>query len=153
MDDFNKKLENMKLPDTSGVQQPSQLKATLLNSKQTSAIGVWLIAVPCFFLFCVVMKYFFCINLHFFDIIEDAMASMDKNSSTKFISPVLLVGAPLIAIVLNSLAIMHFSIDKAMHELNITIKLKWFNILLIKISLGIVLIFLLYSIKENFVAR
>lgn len=148
-DSFEKKLKEISIPDTGKINPPAELKMTLLSAKKTTAIGIWLIAIPVYFLFCVFMKYYLHINLHVFDIIIDTMASIDRQSGFHYLSPLLLVGLPLLNVLLNSLAITHFNYIKINKELSISIKIKWKNIFLITISLAIAGIFLLYAIFEN----
>ena len=91
-DSFEKKLKEISIPDTGKINPPAELKMTLLSAKKTTAIGIWLIAIPVYFLFCVFMKYYLHINLHVFDIIIDTMASIDRQSGFHYLSPLLLVG-------------------------------------------------------------
>ncbi len=148
-DSIKKKLETLSVPDVANLKPPEELKITLLSAKKTAAIGIWLIAIPVYFLFCVFMKYYFHFNLHLFDIIIEIMASMDKKPGLHFLSPLLLAGLPLLCIFLNLLAILHFNYNKINRELLISIKLKWKNMILIFVSATIIGIFLIYAIIEN----
>lgn len=147
--DIEKKLESMNLPDPD-IKTNEPVKIMLLQAKKSAAVGVWLVAVPLFFLFCITMKYFFMIHLHFADVFEEVVSSLDKSVGTKWISPLLFVGFPLIGILLNLLAIMHFEFNKIKKYLVVTIKIKWFNIFILLLSGGVVCIFFLYVITENF---
>ena len=64
-------------------------------------------------------------------------------------SPVLLVVFPLLGIAINLLSIMYLSYDKRTNELEINLKLRWPNLLIIVISLGVIAIFSAYLISEN----
>ncbi|MEO8398562.1 MAG: hypothetical protein ABI550_01975 [Ignavibacteriaceae bacterium] len=150
MDDFSKKIENLKVPEVNNVNPGNELKKTILNAKKSAAIGIWFIVIPAFFLFCVFMKYYFKADLHIFDVIEEFFASLDHNPATKILTPILFVGLPIAGIIINFLAILHFDFDKTKNELNINLKLKFINISLIVIS-GIILgIFFLYAVGEYF---
>jgi hypothetical protein len=48
---------------------------------------------------------------------------------------------------------MHFKWDSYTRSLVITLKLRWFNVIILLISAGIVMIFLLYLVAENFQHR
>ena len=148
-ENFKKRLESLGIPETDNVTAPDKLKITLFSAKKTAALGVWLIAIPAYFLFCVFMKYYFHYDLHLFDIVIEMIASLDKKPGFHFLSPLLLVGLPLICVVLNLLAIIHFNYDELKKELLVSIKIKWLNIFLIFISLAMAAVFLLYAIIEN----
>lgn len=81
--------------------------------------------------------------------VEETMASLDKDPLWKWVSPMLLVGFPLIGVALNFLAITHIQFDGAKKELIATFKLRWLNIFLLLLSLLIVAVFFLYILTEN----
>lgn len=147
--EFITKMNNLKKPDFDNVGSNKKLKLAIINSKKSAAMGVWFLVVPCYFLFMVFMKYYFNINLYLIDIFEDFIASLDKSPLTKFIVPIFFVGFPIAGIVLNLLSIMFFEYVKEQKQINVSIKLKPVNILLILISLTVVSIFVLYLITEN----
>lgn len=146
---FEQQMEALQTPSTGDIRHHEHLKITLLNAKRSSQAGILFIIIPSLFLLGVFIKYTLGINLNFFNSIEDKMAAIDKVSSLKWIAPLLLVGLPLISIVMNSLAIMHFYWDKQRKEFIITIKYKLLNVILLLLSIAIVGIFLLYAITEN----
>jgi hypothetical protein len=76
-------------------------------------------------------------------------ARLDHQTGTHWITPVLFVLLPATGVVVNLLAILHFVYDKLTKELIITVKLRWFNILLAAISIGIMGIIFLYVLTEN----
>ncbi len=147
--EFINKMDNLKKPDFAVTDSNKKLKLAIVNSKKSAAMGVWLIVVPCYFLFMVFMKYYFNINLHVIDIFEEFIASLDKSPLTKFITPLFFVGLPIVCIIINLLSIMFFDYDKEQKQINVSIKLKLLNILLVIISLAVVSIFALYLITEN----
>lgn len=146
--DIDKKLGSMNLPDPD-IKPDESVKITLTQAKKSAAVGVWLVAVPLFFLFCITMKYIFMINLHFVDVFEEVVSALDKSAGTKWLSPLLFVGFPLIGILLNLLAIMHFEVNRTKQQMIVTVKMKWLNIFILLLSGMIVSIFLLYAITEN----
>lgn len=146
---FKEQMENIKTPQVNDISHQQILKVNLLNARKSSRIGIAFIAIPCLFLFGVFIKYFLGLHFPVFTSLEDAMANLDKIPFAKWISPVLLVGLPLIAIIINTLAITHFYRDKPRKELLITIKIRLLNILIVVISLCIVAIFILFAISEN----
>lgn len=145
--DIEKELGAMKIPNPD-IQPNKPVKIALMQAKKSAAIGIWLVAVPLFFLFCVTMKYMFHINLHFVDVLEETISALDRSADTKWLSPLLFMGFPLLSILFNGLAIFHFELNNK-KQLIITLKIKWANIFILLLSGGIVCIFLLYLITEN----
>lgn len=148
-DDFRKRIEQLKKPEIGELEHMKILKLTLLNARKSAVLGIWLVIIPCYFLFCVVMLHYFNINLRLFEAMEDLIAGFDHTPGLKFLGPLLLVGLPIVAFIINALAIMHFYFDKSAYEINITIKIKWLNLIIMFASLCIVCILLLYVITEN----
>ena len=146
---FEKKMKNLAKPGVDDVKPPAEIKLAIVNAQRSAAIGIWFIVIPCYFLFCVFMKYYFHINLGLFDAMIELMSDLDKNPMMKFLSPVLIVGLPLVGVVLNALAITHFSFVPATKILQISIKLRWLNLVVLVASLVLVSIFMLYVIVEN----
>ncbi|MFN0275924.1 MAG: hypothetical protein ACKVPJ_09280 [Chitinophagales bacterium] len=147
--EFEKQMENLKTPQIDDIKHQQILKITLLNARKSSQVGILFIIIPCLFLLGVFIKYLLGIDFGLFTAIEDKMAIFDKTSSLKWIAPLLLVGLPLISIIINSLAVMHFYLDSNKRELIITIKYRLLNIILLLISMGIVAVFFLYAITDN----
>ncbi len=147
--EFKKQMENLKTPQADTISHQQILKIILLNAQKSSRLGIVFIIIPCLFLFGVFLKYLLGIDFKIFSSLEDAMAALDKISYLKWLSPLLLVGFPLVGIVLNALAITHFYWSKLNKEFIITIKFRLINIILLLISIAIVAIFILYAIAEN----
>ena len=148
-DEFSQKLQKMHKPEINSPTHQVQLKITLLNTKRSARIGLLLVILPCLFLSAVLLKYFLHINLPSFSALEEWMAKKDHSVLIKVLFPLLLIGAPLLALILNLLSILHFSFDKKLKELIITVKLKWFNIIVSLICLLILFCFFLYAVGEN----
>lgn len=158
-DEFLKQMENLQVPDINPSEHPRTVKMAIMNAERSATLGVWLVIIPCYFLFCVCMYYFFHIHISWFEAMFNLVANLDKNPSTRFLSPLLLVGLPMVSVIINSLAIIHVQYikggahHKRLNELAITIKIKIWNILLILISLGIICVFTAYVITENIIVK
>lgn len=148
-DDFFQKLENLSKPIVVSEEHKLHLKLRLMNAQHSSRWGYGLVLIPCLFLLGIFLKYYLNINLGIVDMLENEMASLDRNPLTKWMSPVLLVVFPLLGIAINLLSIMYLSYDKRTNELQINLKLRWPNLLIIVISLGVIAIFSAYLISEN----
>ncbi|MDQ3845994.1 MAG: hypothetical protein M3342_18600 [Bacteroidota bacterium] len=148
-EEFSQRLQKMHKPQVESETHQLQLRITLLNAKRSARIGVILVIIPCLFLLAVLLKYFLHINMPSFSALEEWMADKDHNVFIKILIPLLLIGAPFIALIVNLLAILHFSFEKKVNELIITIKLKWINIIVSLICLLILFCFFLYAVGEN----
>ena len=149
MENFEKKMEELKTPQVNP-EPPLELKLAIINADRSATLGLWFIVVPYFFIGCMILKYELNVNLGLLDSITNAIESMDKNASTWWLQPVFLVGLPIAGIILNILSITHFKWEQASSLLSISIKLKWYNILVLIASLVIIGTLALYLIVENF---
>ena len=147
MEDFETKLENMTKPDRE-VKPPIEVKLAIVNAQRSAVLGVWFTLIPCYFLFCAVMFYFFHLDYGVFGSIFALFSMLEKNTMW-LVGPVILVGLPLISIILNALAITHFSFDRANRMLRLNIKLRWFNIINLLLSIAIVRLFIGYAFALN----
>jgi hypothetical protein len=154
-DEFLKKMENLKVPDVNPSEHQKTVKMAIMNAERSAVLGVWLIVVPCYFLFCVFMYYYFHVRMNWFGAMFNLMSNLDKNPYLKFLSPLLLVLLPIVGIVINALSIIHVQYQKLepgqgkLREFSITVKIRIWNILLILVSLAIVCVFVGYVIIEN----
>lgn len=150
---FLNKMENLTKPEVNADASRRQIKLALMNTRKSGAWGIWFLVVPAFFFGCVTVKYLFHWNWGIADGFIEWMARIDHQTGTGWVSPVLFVLLPGIGAVINLLAIMHFVYDRLTKELVVTIKIKWLNIILAAISIGIIGIVLLYAISENAAER
>lgn len=155
-DEFLKQMENLQVP---GIDPPSHqktVKMAIMNAERSAALGVWLIIVPCYFLFCVFMYYYSHMQSSWFGAMLKLMTGLLADKPyMDFLAPVILVVLPIICIIINALAIIHvntrqLSPDKQkVREFSITIKVKLWNIVLILLSLAVVFTFIAFVMTEN----
>jgi len=143
-----KKLESLKCPELQSPLHQQRLKLVLTNARRSSWIGLVCVAFPSLFLFGVLLKYGFHLDLPFFTALEEKMAQIDR-SALHFLSPVVMAGAPLAALMLNLLAIMHFHFDKARAELQFSVKLRIVNLLIIAACLVILAMLFVHAVAES----
>ena len=143
-------LENLNIPPLLPLRHPDLIREPILHAGRSAALGVWLILVPAFFLACVAMLYYFHWDLGFLGAFERLIGQVDSHPVLCWLQPLLLLAAPLAAFVMNMLAVLHFTYDRARRELTINLKLRWLNLFLAAVSLLIVGIFLFYLIGEFF---
>ncbi len=147
--DFMNQMENLKKPDVEANASKLQIRLALLNTKKTAWWGLWILGIPIFFFCCVAIKYLLGWNWGVSDNFIEWVAKLDQQKSTGWITPVFFVLLPGIGAIVNLLAIMHFTYDKMVNQLIVTIKLRWLNVTLAVISITVVAFVLLYAITEN----
>jgi hypothetical protein len=143
-----RKLESVQPPSLSSATRQKQLKLFFLNAKRSSWIGLVLVTLPCLFLFGVILKYRFRIEIPGLSTLERKMYEMD-HTFLRFVPPLILVGAPVVALALNLLAILHVQVDRVRRELQLTVKLRIINLLILAICLLILAMIFLYAVGEN----
>jgi len=148
-DKFEKHLEELQVPDINEIRHQQILKFALLNSRKSSLVGIAFIVIPCLFLLFQFIKEWLGFDFQFFSAFEDFMAHLDKIPLLKWIIPIVLVGLPLAAIIINSLSVAHFYWDSTNKELLITLKYKLVNFIIILISICIEIAFFYYVVYEN----
>jgi hypothetical protein len=147
--DFMNQMDNLKKPEVEVAASQRQIRLALLNIRKSAWWGIWILVIPIFFFCCVAIKYLFGWNWGVSNKFIEWMAKLDQQKGTGWITPVLFVLLPGISAIVNLLAIMHFTYDKMVNELMITIKLRWLNIILAVISMAVVAFVLFYAITEN----
>ncbi|WP_295720755.1 hypothetical protein [Mucilaginibacter sp.] len=154
-DDFLQQMENLKVPDVNPSQHQNTVKMAIMNAERSAALGVWLVAVPCYFLLCVFMFYFFHLRMGWFAAMFTLMSGLAKTPFIDVLGPIVLFFLPIICIIINVLSILHVQVQhidpsrRKVKELRITVKIKRWNILLILISLAIVFVFISYVMTES----
>jgi lantibiotic transport system permease protein len=151
--DFLKKMESLKKPDANTDASQKQIKLAVLNAKRSATWGTWFLVIPLLFFACVVIKYFLHWNWGIAGNFLDWMAAIDQSTAFPIVTIMLFIILPATGAVINLLAVMHFVFDRVTRELIVTIKLRWVNIILAIISIGILAMVLLYSITENAAER
>lgn len=150
-DEFLKQMESLQVPQVDPAKHQQMVKMAIMNAERSATLGVWLIVVPCYFLLCVCMYYYFHVHTSWFGAFFELIISLDKTPGFDYMAPLILFVLPIIAVVINCLAITHVQVNKAnrVKEFTITIKIKFLNILLIIISLLIIGLFISFTMVQN----
>ena len=106
-DDFLKKMENLNVPEVNPEGHPKEVKMAIMNAERSAALGFWLVAVPCYFLACVFIYYFFNRQVSWFGAMFKLAEGLDKTPGIDFMAPIVLVVLPIVCIIINALAITH----------------------------------------------
>jgi len=145
--EFEQQLENIGVPEIKPSHRQQQLKLTILNAKKSATISLWLLIVPFIVLFGGLMQ-------SVFHIVLPPWSWLVKYSPLMplwlrlaiFVSVVIIL--PLIAVFINVLGILWFKYDKAVHVLQIAVRMHRTNIIIIMIVGILGLLFIGHTITE-----
>lgn len=142
----NEEVENMlnsiEVPEPENIMQHSGLKIPLLSYKKSSKAGLWLLLLPLIVAVTVVLKTFG-VQAGYINLVRKLFAAIDNNVVLTYLIPVIFVGLPLFAMIINLLSFCHFQQNNKTKELIITIKYRALNIAIFLISFAILIFFLL----------
>lgn len=141
--DVDNMLSSMDLPDPENIKHQQDLKIPLLSFKRSSKAGLWLLILPVIFIITVILKYELGIFSTFLDIVESFFKAIDRNMFLTYLIPLIFAGLPLLSMVINFLAVCHFSVIKEKKELLVTIKYRPLNIAVFLFSFAVLVFFLL----------
>ena len=142
-DEVENMLSNMQIPEPENIMSHGDLKIPLLSFKRSSRAGLWLLIVPVIVAVTIFLKAELGIRSGYLNFINKFFAAIDNNNVLTYLIPVIFIGLPLLAMILNFLAICHFQQNKKMKELLITIKYRPLNIGIFLFSFAILIFFLL----------
>ena len=112
--------------------------------KKSARIGILFIAVPIFILLAALVKIKLLVSLGIFDKLEKMFTATDTAGFPGYLPFILFAVLPLIAFVINLLAVSHFYINKTTSELIITIKYRLRNIIVLIVSVIVIATFFVY---------
>lgn len=136
-------LHSMQIPEPENLIQHHELKIPLLSYKKSSKAGLWLLLLPLTVAITVFLKTEFGVQTGYINLVRKFFATIDKNVVLTYLIPLIFVGLPLVAMIINLLAICHFQQNKKTKELIVTIKYRPLNIVIFLISFAVLIFFLL----------
>ena len=140
---FEDKMENLNTPNTDFVKHQEILKIGLMNSRKSARIGIVFILIPMLLIVIAFLKIKLLIHWDFFTRLNQYVSNQNQTSVFSWISHIIFIGLPILAIIINLLAITHFYIDKQNKELTITIRYRLKNLIVLLLSVALlVLIFM-----------
>jgi hypothetical protein len=153
--EFIKEMENLQVPaaDPSAHHQNS-VKMAIMNANRSAALGAWLIAVPCYFLLCVFVYYYSHGQSNWFEAMFNVIDNMDNTPWLDILAPIVLFILPIVCIIINVLAITHVQYRQVgearrYREFSFTIRIRWWNVLLIVLSILIITAFIAFAMTES----
>jgi lantibiotic transport system permease protein len=124
-------------------------KHSFLDPERSFVLGFWLVLLPGYFIFCALMKFLFVGNMYFLNIVGEFWANMNKGFYFRFLSPLLLVGGPVVAVFINLLSLIRIKSDKFSLEAGGRRKfLIRLNVFVCFLGFAILFIFILFGIKK-----
>lgn len=148
-DELPDRLKNIERPTFHAEGAKAQLKLTLLSARTSSRIGIALVLTPAVFVFGVILHYGFGFEVPGFSQFEELLSWTDHQKYVPLLSPLIMAGAPLAALALNLLAIMHVEIDRARSELIVTLKLRVLNLVIIAVATLVVTMLAMHAVAER----
>lgn len=128
--------------------EQERLKLTILNSKRSSVAGAILIILPGFLIFIVILQ-------NIFHIPPDITRWLAGRTYyvplplRAFLFFLFLVGFPFIAVILNLLAITYYKYNVLRKEVQITIRMKWPNILIAVAGAALASFYILHLLADT----
>ena len=146
-------MDNLEKPKIDISRHKEALRIRLLNSKRSSRLGLVLMALPCLFLFGLLIKEYLGLDIGLLTYIYDVVSENDRRygdtSVVNWLFRLLVLGGIPLAIYLNISSLLYIRYEKDSRELFISFKIKWLNILVALAGLMVFLIFFGYLITEN----
>ena len=142
-EDVEKMLDRLQTPEPEKFVQHRELKIPILSYRKSSRAGLWLLLVPLIFAITVFLKMEVGIQWRYLDAVRKLFSAIDDHVVLTYLIPLIFLGLPLTAMIINLLAICHFQRDRKSNELLITVKFRPVNIAVFLLSFALVIYFLL----------
>ena len=133
-------MENLNTPNVDFVKHQKTLKIGMMNAQKSARIGIIFILVPMLLVVLAYLKIKLLIHWDFFTKIQQFVSNQNQSSALSWVSHIIFIGLPILAIIINLLAITHFYVDKQNKELIITIRYRLKNLIVLLISAVLLII-------------
>ena len=97
-------LNSMDLPEPEKIMDQTAFKIPLLSFKKSSRAGLWLLIVPFIVALTIFLKIELGIKSGYFNFIQKFFSEIDNNNVLTYLIPLIFIGFPLLAMILNFLA-------------------------------------------------
>ncbi len=132
-DDLENKLENINAPKMPSMQHQWQLKLAILNAKRSASVGLWLMLIPILVLTGAFMKTVLHVSLPPWSWLVKYSPQWPLWIRVMVFVTVVIV-FPVIAVLLNLLSIIWLQYDKTQQVLNISVRMRRINIIIIIVA-------------------
>ena len=140
-DDVESMLSGINPPKPEQITHQEELKIPLLRYKRSSKAGLWLLVLPLIVAVTSLLKHELAVSWTFVNGMGRLIAAVDGHPVLTFLIPVIVLGLPCTAMVINLFAFSHFALVKERRELLITIKYRPVNIGIFLFSFAILVFF------------
>jgi len=137
---FESKMENLNTPNADFVKHQEVLKIGMMNARKSARIGIIFILIPILIVVLAYLKMKLLIHWDFFSKFQQFVSNQNQSSYLSWLSHIILLGFPILAIFINLLAITHFYIDKKKKELIITLRYHIKNLIVLIISVVLLVV-------------
>jgi hypothetical protein len=141
---FESSMENLSTPNTDFVKHQEILKIGMISAKKSARIGIIFILIPMVLIILAYLKIKLLIHFDFFTKFQQFVSNQNQSSALGWILHLILIGLPVLAIIINLLAITHFYVDKLNKELIITIRYRLKNLMVLLISAVVLVMVFMY---------
>ena len=141
-EDVENMLNRMQIPEPGKAVQPRELKIPLVSYRKSSKAGLWLLLLPLTFAVTIVLKIELGIQSQLIESVRSFFAFIDNHVVLTYLIPLIFLGFPFVAMIMNLLAICHFQKSPETKELIITIKQRPLNIAIFLFSFALIIYFL-----------
>lgn len=144
---FEQQLENLNVRDADTLPHQRELKLTILKTKKSATISLWLLILPLIILLGAIVQ-------HAFHIMLPPWSWLVKYSPLMpvwlrlSVFAIILIIIPLIAALVNISGILWFKYNKAEHVLHIAVRMRRMNIIIIAVAGLLALLFVGHTIAE-----
>lgn len=127
----------------------NRFRTYLLNTRRSAILGLLLLVLPFLFVLGNLIEYVLKLNAGIIRKVIDLFIFFDQYPGLWFLGPLLLMGGPLLAVLLNLFSILHVHYEKKSNEVIFSLKVKWLNIMVLLVCVLIVGTLFLYLVVEN----
>lgn len=145
---FENKMENLTPPNTDFVKHQEVLKIGLMNARKSARIGIVFILVPIVLIIAVYVKFKLLSHWDFFTNFEMFVLKQNQTGLLNWVH-LFFIAFPILAIIINLLAITHFYINKQTKELIISIRYQFKNVIVLLISAIMIIGVFIYVLLLN----
>lgn len=136
-------LHGLQVPEPENIMERRELKIPLLSYRKSSRAGLWLLLLPLIVAITIFLKMELGVRSGYLELVRKFFSAIDNNAVLTYLIPLIFIGLPLLAMVLNLLAICHFQQNRKSKELIITVKYRPLNIAIFLLSFALLVFFLL----------
>ncbi len=140
-EDIEKLLGAIDPPEPDKITHHEDLKIPLLRYKRSSKVGLLLLILPAIVALTSILRRELGISVSFFKDMTRALAAIDGHPVLSIIIPLIAIGLPCTAMVINLLSFAHCDVAREQKEMLITLKYRPVNIAIVVLSFAILVFF------------